>query len=131
MWAVGCMFAELLSCKVLFSGQEVPQEPGKPAPLQEDQLRRIFAVFGTPKVADWPTLEYMPHWKETVSKWRLLPSVPNSLKSIVKLGHGDPQEFAAFDLLQSMLTYDPNKRITTKQALEHPFFTQATIPHRK
>lgn len=27
-----------------------------------------------------------------------------------------------FDLIELMLNYDPNERITLKQALEHPFF---------
>lgn len=30
----------------------------------------------------------------------------------------------AFDLLSRLLTINPNKRITAKEALNHPFFTK-------
>jgi len=32
-----------------------------------------------------------------------------------------------FDLIQKMLVYDPNERITMNEALRHPFFN--AIPH--
>ena len=44
-----------------------------------------------------------------------------------------PQEFpslsaAGVDLLTSMLTYDPSKRITASAALRHEYFTQLPYP---
>jgi serine/threonine protein kinase len=30
----------------------------------------------------------------------------------------------AIDLLEKLLIYDPNKRISINEALSHPFFTQ-------
>lgn len=32
------------------------------------------------------------------------------------------------DLLQKIFIYDPAKRITARQALEHPWFREAAIP---
>lgn len=33
----------------------------------------------------------------------------------------------AFDLLSRLLTINPNKRITAKEALKHPFFTKVLL----
>ncbi|KAK6923500.1 Protein kinase domain, partial [Dillenia turbinata] len=43
MWAVGCIFAELLTLKPLFQGAEVKAPPN---PFQLDQLDKIFKVLG-------------------------------------------------------------------------------------
>ncbi|KAK3006887.1 hypothetical protein RJ639_016326, partial [Escallonia herrerae] len=42
MWAVGCIFAELLTLKPLFQGQEIKATPN---PFQLDQLDKIFKVL--------------------------------------------------------------------------------------
>ena len=34
----------------------------------------------------------------------------------------------AFDLLCKMVEYDPNKRITASQALDHPYFKEDPLP---
>jgi serine/threonine protein kinase len=34
----------------------------------------------------------------------------------------------AQDLIKKFLTYDPNKRITAYQALQHPYFTESPMP---
>ncbi|GJM91601.1 hypothetical protein PR202_ga07990 [Eleusine coracana subsp. coracana] len=42
-----------------------------------------------------------------------------------------PQKSPAFDLLSKMLEYDPRKRITAAQALEHEYFRMDPLPGRK
>ena len=37
----------------------------------------------------------------------------------------------ALDLLQKMLIFDPNKRITVKECLEHPFFKSVRDPSKE
>jgi cell division cycle 2-like protein len=43
MWSLGCIMAELLSKKVLFSGQS-----------EIEQINKIFSVLGTPTEENWP-----------------------------------------------------------------------------
>ncbi|KAJ6378337.1 hypothetical protein OIU78_028559 [Salix suchowensis] len=58
MWAVGCIFAELLTLKPLFQGAEAKSTPN---PFQLDQLDKIFKVLGHPTLEKWPTLASLPH----------------------------------------------------------------------
>lgn len=37
---------------------------------------------------------------------------------------------AGVDLLNQMLTYDPEKRISARAALEHPWLSEAPLPQR-
>nr|KAJ0212561.1 hypothetical protein LSAT_V11C400204610 [Lactuca sativa] len=60
MWAVGCIFNELLTLKPLFQGEEVKATP---TPFQLDQLDKIFKVLGHPIVEKWPTLAHLLHWQ--------------------------------------------------------------------
>ncbi|KAJ6373898.1 hypothetical protein OIU78_029569 [Salix suchowensis] len=59
MWAVGCIFAELLTLKPLFQGAEAKSTPN---PFQLNQLDKIFKVLGHPTLEKWPTLASLPHW---------------------------------------------------------------------
>ncbi|KAJ6691187.1 CELL DIVISION PROTEIN KINASE [Salix koriyanagi] len=56
MWAVGCIFAELLTLKPLFQGAEAKSTPN---PFQLDQLDH-------PTLEKWPTLASLPHWQNDV-----------------------------------------------------------------
>ena len=59
MWAVGCIFAELVLKKPLFmgSGYEI------------EQIFRIFETLGTPTLEYWPKLKELPDYKLTFPKW--------------------------------------------------------------
>jgi len=48
MWAIGCIFAELIIAKPLFKGEEAKMENKKVIPFQQDQLNKIFKILGTP-----------------------------------------------------------------------------------
>ena len=61
IWAIGCIFAELLRLHALFPGEEVKGTSNAPV-LQVDQLQKIFSVLGTPSVHNWPDLAHLPHW---------------------------------------------------------------------
>eukprot|EP01017_Pseudomicrothorax_dubius_P001875 TRINITY_DN0_c6885_g1_i1.p1 TRINITY_DN0_c6885_g1~~TRINITY_DN0_c6885_g1_i1.p1 ORF type:complete len:166 (-),score=55.10 TRINITY_DN0_c6885_g1_i1:96-593(-) len=78
-----------------------------------DQLNIIFKVLGTPSeadidfITDAKAIEYVRSWppKESVDLRKTFPGATAE----------------AIDLLQRMLAFNPRKRITVDQALEHPF----------
>jgi cyclin-dependent kinase 8/11 len=48
MWAVGCIFGELLALKPIFKGEEAKMDSKKNVPFQKSQLTKIFETLGTP-----------------------------------------------------------------------------------
>ncbi|XP_010918105.1 cyclin-dependent kinase E-1 [Elaeis guineensis] len=123
MWAVGCIFAELLTLKPLFQGVEVK---GTPNPFQLDQLDKIFKVLGHPTPEKWPTLACLPYWQNDQQHIQAHKYDNPALHSYVHL----QQKSAAYDLLSRMLEYDPQKRITAAAALEHEYFRMDPLPGR-
>lgn len=117
MWAVGCIFAELIAKK--------PLMPGKTDP---EQLHYIFKTFG------YPTNEQFPGWKK-------LPGAKNTqefekykkskLRSLMKDCFNPDSAQQGLDLLQKMLLYDPSKRISAVDALRHPYFFTNPLPATK
>lgn len=123
MWALGCIFAELLTLKPLFQGQEVKATPN---PFQLDQLDKIFKVLGHPTQEKWPTLVNLPHWQSDMQHIQGHKYDNPGLHSVVHLSPKNP----AYDLLSKMLEYDPRKRITAAQALDHEYFRLEPLPGR-
>ena len=103
IWSIGCIFAELMMKETLFPGQH-----------NLKQLDKIVEVMGYPSQEDLdfidsePSLNYMRKLpKKDPINWNL--KIPNS----------NP---LAIDLLLKMLRFSPEKRITVKEAIEHPYF---------
>lgn len=107
MWAVGCIFAELIIRYPLFPGTSTV-----------DQLGKIFNVLGTPQEKDWPNHTLLPSYLEfeTTSALDLQKVFSNT----------DPGDHG-IDLLSKMLIFNPNTRITAEQALNHPYFSSAPV----
>eukprot|EP01118_Nematostelium_gracile_P002168 TRINITY_DN123_c0_g1_i1.p1 TRINITY_DN123_c0_g1~~TRINITY_DN123_c0_g1_i1.p1 ORF type:complete len:294 (+),score=48.02 TRINITY_DN123_c0_g1_i1:43-924(+) len=101
IWSVGCIFAEMIHKLPLFPGDS-----------EIDQIFRIFRVLGTPNDHIWPGVTSLPDYQPTFPQ--------NPPQSFSKLF---PQlETSGRDLLEQMLQYEPSKRISAQQALEHPYF---------
>lgn len=104
MWSTGCILAEFLGGKPIFKGKDYV-----------NQLNRILQVLGTP--AD-ETLSRIgsKNVQDYIHQLGYIPKVP-----FVNLyPHANPD---ALDLLEKMLAFDPQYRITVDEALEHPYLS--------
>ncbi|KAL3696575.1 hypothetical protein R1sor_010651 [Riccia sorocarpa] len=101
VWSVGCIFAEMVNQRPLFPGDS-----------EIDELFKIFRTLGTPNEETWPGVTSLPDYKSAFPKWP-----PKNLATVVP--GLDP---GGIDLLSKMLTLEPSKRITARDALEHEYF---------
>ncbi|KAL7957818.1 Pkinase domain-containing protein [Trichoderma compactum] len=62
MWAVGCIFAELLSLRPIFKGEEAKMDSKKTVPFQRNQMHKIAEIMGMPTKERWPLLPAMPEY---------------------------------------------------------------------
>ena len=140
IWAVGCIFAELLAMmkenastfmdrQPLFPGKSCfplspakdPQEQRKGFPFSSsDQLAVIFGVIGTPGeddksfVTDQKALEYLESFPYT-----------NRVDMQMKYPGAPPQ---AIDFLNKILIFNPYFRMSLDDALSHPLFDNVRRP---
>ncbi|MBA0798667.1 hypothetical protein Gohar_009235 [Gossypium harknessii] len=118
MWSLGCIMAELLSKEPLFNGK-----------TEFDQLDKIFRTLGTPNETIWPGFSMLPGVKVNFVKHQY-----NLLRKKFPATSftGTPVlSDAGFDLLNKLLTYDPEKRITAEAALNHEWFREVPLPKTK
>uniref|UniRef100_A0A8C6BKH1 Mitogen-activated protein kinase n=3 Tax=Cetacea TaxID=9721 RepID=A0A8C6BKH1_MONMO len=109
IWSVGCILAEMLSNRPIFPGKHYL-----------DQLNHILGILGSPSQEDLNCIINM-------KARNYLQSLPSKTKvAWAKLfPKSDPK---ALDLLDRMLTFNPNKRITVEEALAHPYLEQYYDP---
>lgn len=88
------------------------------------QLSKIVDVLGTPDTERWPRITAMPEYSAWVAS-RRSHSVPTTLYRWYVDRSGTSSGFGLFDRL---LQYDPERRATAAEALEHPWFAEAPLP---
>ncbi|KAF5027853.1 hypothetical protein F66182_41 [Fusarium sp. NRRL 66182] len=106
VWSAACVMVEIFDRNAIFPGDGT----------EFNQLEKIYNIMGTPTLKDWPNLVDMA-WFEL-----LRPTVKK--KNIFADKYRDKISPAAFDLLSVMLHYDPAKRPTAAQVLQHAYFTE-------
>ena len=103
VWSVGCILAELMRRKVLL-----------PATSEQEMMHMIIDLLGTPpphvidQVDDVDNREFLH---------KLPPRKGADFKELFD-GWSNPD---AIDLLEKMLVFDPQQRITVEEALAHPY----------
>lgn len=109
IWSIGCIFAEMLGNKPLFPGKNYV-----------DQLNRILQIVGSPTDED---LAAIPNEKSR----RYVASLPKRPKIPWHSLYPDATP-EAIDLLDQMLAFNPDRRITAEEALAHPYFAEYHDP---
>lgn len=105
IWSAACVLVEIFTRHAIF--------PGDGGEI--NQLEKIYAIIGTPNRNDWPGLTDMAWYELLRPSYRR----PNVFAEKYK----DRVTPAAFELLEAMFQYDPVKRPSASDVLEHPYFT--------
>ncbi|XP_009977596.1 PREDICTED: cyclin-dependent kinase 8 [Tauraco erythrolophus] len=125
IWAIGCIFAELLTSEPIFHCRQEDIKTSNP--YHHDQLDRIFNVMGFPADKDWEDIKKMPEHSTLMKDFRRNTYTNCSLIKYMEK-HKVKPDSKAFHLLQKLLTMDPIKRITSEQAMQDPYFLEDPLP---
>lgn len=106
IWSIGCIFAEMVQRRALFQGDS-----------EVDQLFRIFRILGTPDEKLWPGVTKLPDYKAVFPSWP-----PQNMKDVIT-----QMDAEGLKILMKMLIYEPNSRISAKQALALPYFRDVHV----
>lgn len=104
IWSAACVLVEIFTRHAIF--------PGDGGEI--NQLDKIYAVLGTPSRATWNEIVDL-QWYELLRPSQKIPSTFNEK-------YGERLSENAFELLEAMFTYDPAKRPTAADVLNHPYF---------
>jgi len=102
-WALGCIFAEMLTGQALFE-----------ADCEIDCVFRIFQLVGTPSPKSFPTHK-LPYWQDIFPKFRVRPI----RQAVPCRGLSDD----GYAYLRSFLELNPLHRIDSVSAAKHPWLT--------
>ena len=101
IWSIGCIFGFLVLKKTLFEGDS-----------EIDQLNKIMQFLGT------PNFNQIPYYNNlNIFNNQFVYFSPSDFNE--KFNNLDDY---GKDLLKKMLNYDPDQRISCKDALNHPYF---------
>ena len=119
MWSVGCILYELIV--------GTPLLPGKST---KDMMKMMFAVTGFPDRKEYnevkkeckiQQIDYDDLLQEKIKKKK------NLLQTVSKFTHDE----VAIDLLLKLLQFNPKKRLTAEEALEHPYVADFHNPEEE
>jgi len=97
IWAVGCIFAEMMLRTPYFAGDS-----------DLDQLSKIFSALGTPTEETWPGVTSLAHYVS------FDPCTPTPFRVLFSAAKED-----AIDLLGRMLRFNPSSRISAEEENFH------------
>jgi serine/threonine-protein kinase PRP4 len=133
MWSIGCVVYELATGKILFPGRtnnemlKLMMDAKGPFPKRmirraefsfkhfENDAACSFALLEDDKVTGRPVRRSIPN-----------PQVKADFAALLTGQSPDKRRLAQLaDLLERMMTLDPDRRLTPKEALRHPFLRDA------
>ncbi|XP_074311761.1 cell division control protein 2 homolog [Silene latifolia] len=111
LWAVGCVFAELVNHELPFILAERDGDGTK------NLIALMFKKLGTPTEQSWPGIHSICKFPTDI------PVYPQATFTTPRL------DDRGNDLLSRLLCMNPSERITAKKALEHSYFTPVEPPN--
>ncbi|XP_063683305.1 MAPK/MAK/MRK overlapping kinase-like isoform X6 [Bolinopsis microptera] len=105
IWSIGCVMYEIMTLHPLFPGAN-----------EVDQVAKIHDVLGTPSQS---TLDKLRKYKSRSLDFNFPYKRGTGLAKMIPFGSKDCRE-----LLLQLLVYDPDDRISARQAVRHPFFKE-------
>ncbi|KAL4629757.1 mitogen-activated protein kinase 15 isoform X1 [Arapaima gigas] len=113
MWSVGCILGEMLLGKPLFPGTSTI-----------NQIEKIMTTIPHPTPEDVCSIK-SEYGASVIQRMMLRPQV--SLESM--LPSSVPPD--ALDLLKRLLVFNPEKRLTAEEALQHPYVSKFHNPAKE
>ncbi|TKY85581.1 hypothetical protein EX895_005743 [Sporisorium graminicola] len=110
MWGAGCIFLELFVKKPVFQSE-----------TELGQVHAITDILGPVTKANWPEVDKLA-WFEMVKPAAAVTDEAESIKDYVGAAFGKYLDDSALEVARGLLTYDPRKRWTAKQALASDYF---------
>lgn len=107
IWAMGCILGELLLNRPLLPGKSEIQ-----------QIDMIVGLLGTPSEIIWPGFSELPALQSFSLRQQPYNNLKDKLPDLSPLGH---------KLMNSMMMYDPDKRMDAKSCLKSLYFKNAPI----
>ncbi|KAF9266052.1 Pkinase-domain-containing protein [Marasmius fiardii PR-910] len=108
IWGIGCVFGEMFL-----------RRPILPGTSDIDQLEKIWQLCGTPNQHTWPHHDRLPGC-EGITRWK---NYPRKIKQAYEAISSE-----VCDLMDKLLTCNPNFRISAETALDHDYFWTDPLP---
>ncbi|KAI3602859.1 cmgc cdk cdk9 protein kinase [Moniliophthora roreri] len=109
IWGIGCILGEMFNRRPILPGNS-----------DIDQLERIWQLCGTPNQHSWPNFDQLPGC-EGIKRWNT--TYPRKIRQAYEVVGQE-----TCDLLDKLLTCNPQERITAEEALNHDYFWTDPLP---
>jgi len=119
MWSVGCILYEMLV--------GAPLLPGKST---KDMIRMMFSVTGFPDRKEYNEVKKECKIQQ-IDYDDLLQEKIKKKKNILQMVSPYCHDEVAIDLLLKLLVFNPKKRLTAEEALEHPYVADFHNPEEE
>ena len=128
MWSTGAWLAAMMFQDYYFFNPKT-DHPNKLSLIEEyyrrlrDQLDAIAKILGTKGL-----LQYVNKYKDDIHNMEAVKAVGNyskvPLKNLINEENAHMVDSLGIDLVERLLVYDHTRRLTARQALAHPYFSE-------
>eukprot|EP00917_Polyrhabdina_sp_WS-2016_P024947 GHVP01053806.1.p2 GENE.GHVP01053806.1~~GHVP01053806.1.p2 ORF type:complete len:389 (+),score=65.46 GHVP01053806.1:1321-2487(+) len=110
VWSVGCIIFELLYGRAIFNGDS-----------EVDTLFKIFQLYGTPTKELASSLWNLPYVEEAWPRWQKSGNRYSWMSEVIE---EKAEEEEIKNLIDILLSYNPENRPTAGEALQHKWFNR-------